>query len=77
HGRLIFSSQVGKGSVFGFMLPIGGTSVPGSPSDISTHKTVNMPMSDDEKLVNYAGQKPVEESIVTQDSNLKDPTIKT
>ncbi len=76
HGRLIFSSQVGKGSVFGFMLPIGGISVPASPSDISTHKTVNMPMSDDEKLVNYAGQKPVEESIVTQDPNLKDPTIK-
>ena len=75
HGKLIFSSQVGKGSVFGFSLPLNGIEVPNSPTDINTHKEVTIPMSDDEKLVNYGSQKPVEESISTQNPNEKDTNI--
>ncbi len=75
HGKLIFTSQVGKGSVFGFTLPINGVEVPNSPSDIATHNEVTIPMSDDEKLVNYGSQKPVEESIATQDPSEKDTNI--
>ena len=75
HGKLIFSSQVGKGSVFGFSLPISGINVPNSPSDIATHNEVTIPMSDDEKMVNYGSQKPVEESIATQNPSEKDTNI--
>ena len=72
---MIFSSQVGKGSVFGFSLPISGINVPNSPSDIATHNEVTIPMSDDEKMVNYGSQKPVEESIATQNPSEKDTNI--
>jgi len=75
HGKLIFTSQVGKGSVFGFSLPLNGVEVPNSPSDIATHNEVTIPMSDDEKWVNYGSQKPVEESIATQNPSEKDTDI--
>jgi hypothetical protein len=56
------------------MLPIERVVVPKSPNDISTHKSVNIGMSDEEKLINNVNQSPVEESIITQDPNEKNPT---
>ena len=75
HGKIIFTSQVGKGSVFGFTLPIPKTDLPSSPRDIATHNEVTVPMSDIEKTINREVQKPVDELIVDQDPQEKSTDI--
>jgi signal transduction histidine kinase len=72
HGRIIFSSQVGKGSIFGFTLPITTTTFPRSPADISSHQSITIGMGDDEKLVNNIEQKPVDDSIISQNPQEKE-----
>ena len=75
HGKLIFSSQVGKGSVFGFSLPISGANEPNSPEDIATHKVVVSPINEAKILDNNGIQKPVNESVPTQNPEAKDTNL--
>ncbi len=37
HGKLIFSSETGKGSTFGFTLPIISNKIPSAPNQINSH----------------------------------------
>ncbi|MEI7838854.1 MAG: hypothetical protein WCI37_03650, partial [bacterium] len=72
----IFSSQVGKGSIFGFTLPITTISFPRSAADISSHQQINIGMGDDEKLVNNIEQKSVDDSIISQNPQEKESKLK-